>query len=168
MFVQLVDPARDVLDAVLQDFLGDLFLVEDDNSLDRAYAALQILANDQDLADDNRRARKRLQRPQLSALDALGNAHFPFAGEQRHCAHLAQVDARRIDSLFKRASGQVEREVLAGLHFLFKPVFEGRGGQPGRTFEHVNALRADGRQQVVQTLRAMHVVRNQVISPHCR
>ena len=163
MFLQLVDAVRDVLDAVLQDFLGDLFLIEDDNPLDRAYAALQILANDQDLADHNRRTRKRLQRVQLSALDALGNVNFPFAGEQRHRAHLAQVDARRIDCLFKRASGQVERDVLAGLHFLFKPVFEGRGGQPGRTFKHVNALRADGREQVAQILRGMHVVRNQVV-----
>jgi hypothetical protein len=40
-----------VLEAVLQDLLGDLFLIEDDNLIDRAYAMLQILANGQDLAD---------------------------------------------------------------------------------------------------------------------
>jgi len=51
MLLQLVDAARDVLDAVLQDLLGDLFLTEDDNLIDRAYAMLQILANGQDLAD---------------------------------------------------------------------------------------------------------------------
>jgi hypothetical protein len=38
MLLQLVDAARDVVDAVLQDLLGDLFLIEDDNLLDRAYA----------------------------------------------------------------------------------------------------------------------------------
>jgi len=51
MLLQFVDAARDVLDAVLQDLLGDLFLIEDDNLIDRAYAMLQILANGQDLAD---------------------------------------------------------------------------------------------------------------------
>ena len=51
ILLQLVDAARDVLDAVLQDLLGDLFLIEDDNLIDRAYAMLQILANGQDLAD---------------------------------------------------------------------------------------------------------------------
>ena len=56
MLLQLVDAARGVLDAVLQDLLSDLFLIEDDNFLDRAYAALQILANGQNLADHNRRA----------------------------------------------------------------------------------------------------------------
>jgi len=56
MLPQLVDASRDVVDAVLQDLLGDLFLIEDDNLLDRAYAALQIFANGQDLADHNGRA----------------------------------------------------------------------------------------------------------------
>jgi len=36
MLPQLVDASRDVLDAVLQDLFGDLFLIEDDNFLDRA------------------------------------------------------------------------------------------------------------------------------------
>ena len=56
MLLQLVDAARDVLDAVLQDLLGDLFLIEDDNLHDRTYAALQIFANGQDLVDHNGRA----------------------------------------------------------------------------------------------------------------
>src|SRR5437870_4654396 len=56
MLLQLVDAAGDVLDAVLQDLLSDIFLIEDDNFLDRAYAALQVLANGQDLADHNGRA----------------------------------------------------------------------------------------------------------------
>src|ERR1035438_2027604 len=54
--VHLIDALRDVLDAVPQGRLGDPFLIEDDNLLDRAYAALQILANDQDLSDHKGRA----------------------------------------------------------------------------------------------------------------
>src|ERR1017187_10099084 len=120
MLLHLIDALRDVLDAVLQDRLGDPFLIEDDNLLARAYAALQILANDQDLSDHKGRAWKRLQRAELSALDALGNVHFPFAGEQRHYAHLAQVDAHRIVGLFKSLWSQVE---LADLQFLLKLFF---------------------------------------------
>jgi hypothetical protein len=46
MLLQLVDAVRDVFDTVLQVLLGDFFVIEDHNFLDRAYAALQILAND--------------------------------------------------------------------------------------------------------------------------
>src|ERR1700693_325611 len=127
MLLQIVDAARDVLDAVLQDLLSDLFLIEDDNFLDQTYAALQILADGQNLADHNRRPRKRLQHSQLSALDTLRNVHFPFTGEQRDYAHLAQVDAYRILNRFKRAWGLVEFDVLADLSFVLKLFVEGRG-----------------------------------------
>ncbi len=54
--LQFVDPARDVLDAVLQDLFGDLFLIKDDNSLERAYPAPQISAHGDDLANHHGRA----------------------------------------------------------------------------------------------------------------
>src|SRR5271165_2436007 len=96
----------------------------------------------------------------MSTLDALGYVHFPFAGEQRHYAHLSQVDAHGIVGLFKSVWGQVE---LANLHFLLKPLFEGRGRWLGLTLKHVNAPRADGGEQVVQVLWGLDVVRNPVI-----
>src|SRR5216684_4913979 len=108
MLPQIVDAARDVFDAVLQDLLSDLFLIEDDSFLDRARAAPQILANGQDLSDHNRRAGERLQCAQLSTLDALGDFHFPFSGEQWDRAHLAQVDAHWIVGLFKSTTGGIE------------------------------------------------------------
>ena len=89
MLLHLVDAARKVLDAVLQNVFGNLFLIENNNVPDRACAAPQIFANGQDLSDHNRRARKRLQNLQLSALDALRNVHFPFPGEQWYRAHRA-------------------------------------------------------------------------------
>ena len=163
MLLQFVDAARDFFDAVPQDLLGDLFLIEDDNFLDRAHAALQILANDQDLSDHNRRAGKRLQRAQLSALDALGDIHFPFSGEQRHRAHLAQVYPHRIVGLFEGATGGIEFDFAAALHFLIKLFVEGRETKLGLPLKHVNPPRADGGEQVVQILWGMDIVRNQVI-----
>jgi hypothetical protein len=38
----------------VQDLIGDFFLLENDNFRDRAYAALQILAHGQNLANHNR------------------------------------------------------------------------------------------------------------------
>ena len=96
MLVQFVDAARDVFDTLLQDLIGDLFLVEDNDVLNRAQAAFKILAHGYHLLDHNRRARKGLQRSDLSALDALGNFHFFFASEKRRCAHLAQVNSHRV------------------------------------------------------------------------
>ncbi len=56
MLLHLVDAARKVLDAVLQNLFGNLFLIENNNVPDRAYAAPQILPNGQDVSDHNRRA----------------------------------------------------------------------------------------------------------------
>ena len=50
---------------------------------------------------------------QLAALDALGDFHFAFAGEQRNGAHLAQVHAHGVVGLFKRAGREVKLDVFA-------------------------------------------------------
>src|SRR5712664_2206074 len=78
MLPQLVDASRDVLDAVLQDLFGDLFLIEDDNFLDRErYAALQVLTNGQErvvvqrLIRIARKLRKPRRRTRLCLLLAL-------------------------------------------------------------------------------------------------
>ena len=52
----LIDFSGELIEAVLQDLLGDLFLIEDDDFFDRAYASLQILAHGKDLAYDKGRA----------------------------------------------------------------------------------------------------------------
>jgi hypothetical protein len=59
----------------------------------------------------NTRVRQYLTREEMEAI--LGNFHFPFSGEQRHCAHLAQVYP----------------------HFLIKVFFDGRETKLGREFE---------------------------------
>ncbi len=161
MFGQIVDAAGDVLQAILDHFLGDLLLVEEHDLLDRAHAALQVLADSHDFANHDGRARQRFQHPQLPALDALGDLHFALAGEQRDRAHLAQVHAHRIVGFFQRAGGQVEFHVLARFQFGIELLVE-RAGDLG-AFEDVNALRADGGQQVLKVIGRMQVVRDQVV-----
>ena len=103
----------------------------------------------------------------FSALSCPRSMHLamstsPFTGEQRYCAHLAQVHAHRIVGLFKSVWGQVE---LAGLYFLLKLFLEGQGWELGLTRKHVNARCPDHGEQVVQVLQGVVIVRNQVSHP---
>src|ERR1700684_2774853 len=77
---QGVDAADGYPDACLQYFFGDLFFVEDHHFLDVAHATLEVFAQSDDLANDDRRTRNGLKYPQLPALDALGNLNFAFSG----------------------------------------------------------------------------------------
>jgi len=86
----------------------------------------------------------------LAALDALSDLNFALAGEQRHRAHLAQVDAHWVADL-QLARSEVERK---GLCFVFQLLFEDQGMY--RRLIHVNTVRANGGEQVVQILRRMH------------
>src|SRR5689334_19717876 len=89
----VVDLSGDVVQTIEHHLFGDLFLVEEDNLLDRTNAALQVLADRNDLANDDWRTRQRFQYTKLPALDALGDLDFAFTREQRHRAHLAQIHA---------------------------------------------------------------------------
>src|SRR5579872_6115699 len=157
----LVNAAHHVLEAVLQDFVGDLFLVEGDDFLDGAHAAAKVVAQGEDFPDHDGRAGKRLKHSVLAALDALGNFHFAFAGEQRNGAHFAQVHAHRVVGFFQRPRSQVELDVLAHLHVV--GLVQAGGRHFGGSLENINALRADGGQQVIQVLRRVDIVRNQVV-----
>ena len=156
--VQLVDLARHLVEAVRDDLFGDLLFVEENDFLDGTHAALQVFTDGDDLADDDGRTRQRLQNAQLAALDALGDFNFTFAGEQRDRAHLAQIHADRVVGFFQSAGREIEFHVLAGFD-LFEFLVAPHLG----ALEHVNALRADGGQQVLEVVGGMHVVRDQVV-----
>ena len=98
--------------------------------------------------DDDGRARERLEHAHLAALDALGDFHFAFAREQRDGAHLAQIHADGIVGFFESARSEVEFNVLA--LFAFVELLIERGGRQLGAFQHVDALRADRSEQVVQ------------------
>ncbi len=75
-----------------------------------------------------------------------------------HGAHLAQIHADGIVGLLQRARREVQFHVLAGFDFVELLV-----APHLRAFEHINALRADGGQQVLEVVGRMHVVRDQVV-----
>ena len=164
LFVQLghgVDLAGKFVQPVLQNLVGDLFFVEGHDFFDGAHALLQVFAHREQFMDDDRRAGERLEHAQLAALDALGDFYFAFAREQRNGSHLAQIHADGIVGLFERAGSEVEFNVLA-LFAFFELLIE-RGGRQLGAFEHVDALRANRREQVVQVFGTDHVVRDEFV-----
>src|SRR6201985_923825 len=86
-----VDAGDGGLHARLEDLFGELFLIEGDDLLDVADAALEVLAERDDLANDDGRARDGLHDAHLAAFYSFRNLDFAFASEQRHGAHLAEV-----------------------------------------------------------------------------
>ena len=158
---EFVNLSGDVVQPVLHHLVGDLLFVEEHHFLDGAHAALEVVADGDDLADHDGRARQRLQNAQLAALDALGDFHFAFAREQRDRAHLAQVHADGVVGLFQRARREVEFDVLARFQLGIELLIEGAGHL--RPFEHIDALRADGGQQVLEVVGRMQVVRDKVV-----
>ncbi len=105
MFGNFIDLPSEVLQPRLHDFVGDLLFIEGHQFFDGADASLEVLSQRKDFLDYDRRAGKRLEHANLSALNALGNFHFAFAGEQRDRAHLAQVHTHRVVGFFQRARG---------------------------------------------------------------
>ncbi len=160
VLVQFVHTAGDVLQPVEENLFGDFLFVEENHFLDGTYAALQVLAHGEDFADHDRRTRQRLQNAKLSALDALGDFDFAFAGEQRHGAHLAQIHADGVVGFLQRTGREIELDVFAGLNVALLELVE---STCLRTFEHVNALGADGGHQVFEVVGRMHVVRNEIV-----
>jgi hypothetical protein len=76
---------------------------------------VQLVAELDHLARDERRARDRLDDRQLAALDPPGNLHLALARQERHRPHLAQVHPDRIVGLVERARRQIELELLGAL-----------------------------------------------------
>ncbi len=95
----------------------------------------------------------------MAALDALGNFNFAFAREQRNRAHLAQIHADRVISFFQRAGREIEFHILAGFNVCVELLVTWDLGP----FEHIDALRADGGQQVFDVVGRLNIVGNQVI-----
>ncbi len=162
VFGKVIDLARELLQPVLQDVVGDLFFVERDHFLDGAHALFQVVAHRQQFVNHDRRARERLEHAQLPALDPLRDLHFALARKQGHSPHLPQIHADGVVGFFQGAGGEVEFDIF-GAFFGFLEFFIECGGRHFRAFEHVDTLRTDSGQQIVQVFGAVHIVRDQVI-----
>ena len=67
------------------DFLfGELFIIELNNFPNGTHTIAQVFSSSQDLLNDDGRASDGFHDHKLSALHALGDNYFAFAGEQRH------------------------------------------------------------------------------------
>src|SRR5262249_42466767 len=161
VLVHLVDAVRSRLDARLNDLVSDFFLIENHYFFDRTNAALQILADSQHFIDNDRRTRNRLQNAKLSALDSLRNLNFTFTGKQGNGSHLAQIHADGIVGFFQSAGSKVEFYVLAGLD-VFEFVLE-IGAWHLRSVEDVDTLRSNRSKQIIQIIRRMDVVGNEIV-----
>ena len=103
--VEQADLAEKFLQPFVDDLFGDFLFVEGDQLLDGADAFFEVLAEGEEFANHDGRARKRLQYAVLAALDALGDFDFAFARKQRHGSHLAQIHADGIIGFFQSAGG---------------------------------------------------------------
>src|SRR5262249_50134495 len=70
-----------------------------DDVLDADLAALEVLANRENLGDADARVDDDLEHGAFAGLDPLGDLDLALAREQRDRAHLAQVHAHRIARL---------------------------------------------------------------------
>ena len=110
-----------------------------------------------DLANHDGRAGDGLEYAQLAALDALGDFYFALAGEQRNRAHFAQVHAHRVVGFFEGPGRQVELDIFA----LFQ--LEVLVGAELGAVQQVDALGADGGDQVVQIVGRAHLLRQHIV-----
>src|SRR5262245_27534217 len=107
-----VDLLLHLLRALDDALVGDLLVVEDHQLADGALAGVQLVAEEDLLLRDQRRAGDGLDDGELAALDAACDLDLAFAREQRHGAHLAQVHAHRVVGLVERAGREVELELF--------------------------------------------------------
>src|SRR6478609_5810518 len=105
LLLHLTRPLRDAL-------VGDLFVVEDDELPDRPVTGVQGVAQLNDLARDERRARDRFDHREFAALDAPRDFDLAFAREERHGAHLAQIHPDGIVGFVERSGSEVELELF--------------------------------------------------------
>ncbi len=151
-----VDAAGGRLDARLHHIFGELFFVKGNYFLDVADAALEVLAQAHNLANDHGRTRQRLEHAHLPALNALGDLNLALAGEQRYGAHLAQVHADRVVGFFERTWCQVQLDVFTVfVEFLVGAIF--------RAVEQIDALGANGGDQIVKIVGIVHIFGQHVI-----
>ena len=157
MLDERVNAGNGGLDAGQHHIFSEFFLVEDDHFFYVADATLEVFAESRDFANDNGRTRDGLEDAELAALNALGDFDFALAGKQRDGAHFAQVHAHGVVGFFKRAWGEVELDVFA--FFEFEILVAGKFWG----VEQIDALGADGGDQIIEIVSGANLIGQDVI-----
>ena len=162
----LVDRGDHIAQALLDLLLRQFVVVEDRDLLDGPLPFRQVLSEREHLLDDDGRTRQGFEDVKLAALDAFGDFHFPFAREQRHGAHFAQVHADGVVGFVERPGGQVKIDIFGaffGLDLIALIEHKLLRRFDSRRFQDLDALAVQHRQQVIQLLGRMNVRREQVV-----
>ena len=145
-------------------FFRDPFVRELHHFLDGAFTAAQSSRDGNEFFNDDGRAGDGLHDDELAALNAPGENHFTLAREERHRAHLAEIDADGVLRLGVLTDAQVEAGVGVRGEFLFEARFRSfHRGCSGlsicrvQVFMYFNSLALQVRQQVVDFLRRKHI-----------
>src|SRR5712692_1943242 len=172
-FRDLIDVSQRLLGLVGDFLFGQLFVVELHDLFDGAHAFAQIVANGNQLFDDDRRARDRLHYHELPTLDALGDGDFALARQQRHGAHLAQIHADGIVRFFQRTGCQIEvaasfvgvRIVLDDflLAALCGNFHRARGLRRSLVLINFDAVALEGGEQIVDFFGRMELCRKRIV-----
>ncbi len=173
-FCNLVDVPERLLGLVGNLLFCQLFIVELHDLFDGPHALAKIVADGDQLFDDDGRARDRLHHHELPALDALGDGDFALARQQRHGAHLAQVHADGVVRFFQRTRRQVQvAAAFVGMRIVlddhvavagFRGNFHrARGFRRSLILINLDAVPLEGGKQIVDFLRGMHLCRKRIV-----
>src|SRR6202521_1809643 len=173
-FRNLVDVLERLFGFVGDLLFGQLFVVKLHDFLDRAHALAKIVANRDQFLNDDRRARDGLHHHELPALDALGDGDFALARQQRHGAHLAQVHADGVVSLFEGPRSQIEiAAAFVGVRVVLddgvaiarlRGHFHGARGLRRRlVLVNLDAVPLKCSEEIVDLFRRMHLSRKRIV-----
>src|SRR6267142_1132905 len=89
----VVDQIESFLMFLFDLLVGQFFVAELKNVLDDAGVSLQLIAERNDLPDDDGRTRQNLENGELTPLNALGDFDLAITCEQRDGSHFAEIHA---------------------------------------------------------------------------
>ena len=92
---------------------GEFRLLRKSDDLANAHlSGRQLFAHFYQLADGDRRSGNSFLSLDLAALDPLRDGDFTFASQQRHHAHLAQIQPHRIVGLLQGSGGKIQFQIV--------------------------------------------------------
>ena len=157
VLLDLGDLRQQLVQLSAEIFVGNDELGQHQDIAHGSDAALQIVAQLNDLADDQRRTRERFANRPLAAFIALGQLDFALAGEQRNGAHLAQIHADRIVGFVANILGEFQVAEIVGL--ILGGFFEIEFG----LFQDLDAGAIEVREQILEFAAGREIFGDQLV-----